>query len=55
MEKIEQGTPKECVYCGEVEKRLEWASISHKAKRDLNDYITLCVPCHRNYDKEARI
>ena len=41
---------KECVYCGARDRRIEWASISHKAKRDLDDYIPLCVPCHRRYD-----
>jgi hypothetical protein len=34
-------------------KRFEWASISHNAKRDLSDYITLCVSCHRKYDDIA--
>jgi hypothetical protein len=43
------GKPCECVYCGS-EKKLQWASVSHKAKRDLNDYISLCVSCHKNYD-----
>lgn len=46
------GKPVECVYCGKEnwESRLHWASISHKAKRDLNDYISLCALCHKNYD-----
>lgn len=48
------GKIRECVYCGEDEKRIEWASISHHAKRDLNDYIPLCIPCHREYDRKAR-
>lgn len=43
------GKPKECVYCGS-EEWIEWASISHQAKRDLNDYIPLCAKCHRDYD-----
>lgn len=47
------GTPGECAYCGKGE-RIEWASVSHKAKRDLNDYIPLCPKCHRNYDKRPR-
>ena len=46
------GKIKECVYCGN-EGRIEWASISHKAKRDINDFIPLCVPCHRAYDRKA--
>jgi len=48
------GKPTECVYCGAVEK-LEWASISHHAKRDENDYIPLCIKCHRKYDKPYKI
>lgn len=46
------GMPKECVYCGKTreEGRIEWASISHKAKRDSDDYISLCARCHRIYD-----
>ena len=48
------GRVKECVYCGD-EGKIQWASISHHAKRDLDDYIPLCVACHSKYDKEARI
>lgn len=47
------GKIKECVYCGS-EGKIEWASISHKAKRDLNDYIPLCRICHGKYDAEYR-
>lgn len=31
-------------------KIFDWASISHKAKRDINDYISLCRSCHKKYD-----
>lgn len=53
----ELGMPGECVYCGSsaVMGRLEWASVSHHATRDLSDYIPLCIPCHREYDKKARV
>ncbi len=46
------GKPQECVYCGKdkSEGTIDWASISRKAKRDLNDFISLCRSCHRNYD-----
>ena len=44
------GKPRECVFCGENQKRLNWASISHKAKRDLRDYVSLCPSCHAKYD-----
>jgi hypothetical protein len=50
------GKPAECVYCGKVkdEGMIEWASVSHQAKRDLNDFIPLCVLCHRQYDFNYR-
>jgi hypothetical protein len=35
-------------------KRYHWANISHTYKRDLNDYMELCVPCHKKYDLEYR-
>ncbi len=47
------GTPMICQLCDkEVEKTIQihWANISHTYKRDLNDWIRLCVPCHKNYD-----
>ena len=40
-----------CEFCGKSNCRLEWANKSFKYKRDLNDWIELCVKCHRNYDK----
>jgi hypothetical protein len=47
--------PKECVWCGveSWEKRIEWASISHKAKRDMSDFIPLCSSCHGQYDRKG--
>jgi hypothetical protein len=50
------GKPKECVYCGRdaLDTRIHWASISHKAKRDINDYISLCPSCHWKYDRASR-
>lgn len=30
--------------------RFEWASISGKCLRDINDYIQLCTRCHRKFD-----
>ena len=49
----EKGNPNKCEHCGTEEaKRFDWANIDHKYKRDLDDYIRLCVKCHRKYDKE---
>lgn len=45
------GKPKKCEFCGN-ERNLHWASKSHKAKRDLQDYLSLCASCHKKYDIE---
>ena len=42
--------PKICSDCG-LEKRLTWANIDHKYRRNLNDYIPLCYKCHQSFDK----
>jgi len=48
----QKGKPKICKHCGisYKEKRLEWINIDHKYKRDIDDFISLCVSCHRKYD-----
>lgn len=46
-----KGKPSKCEVCGvENKKQYHWANIDHKYKRVLDDYIRMCVPCHRNYD-----
>lgn len=47
------GSPKECVFCGESEKKIEWANIDHSYRRDLDDWLPLCRSCHRKYDLNA--
>lgn len=45
------GTPMKCSYCKSTEKsRYNWASINHSYTRNLNEWIRLCVKCHRQYD-----
>lgn len=39
-----------CEFCGVTEVRLEMANKSGLYKIDKNDWMTLCVKCHRNYD-----
>ncbi len=47
----QKGTPLICEHCHRKNKRkYEWANISHKYKRDVNDFIRLCTRCHRRYD-----
>lgn len=50
------GNPERCEHCdklGQKEGRkwnLDWANISHKYLRDVNDFMGLCKSCHREYD-----
>lgn len=44
------GEPSKCIYCGKSKGRLHWANISRKYKRDLKDFMSLCVSCHKKYD-----
>ena len=51
-----KGKPQYCNRCGldkqkpNNKRTFEWANISGKYKRDLNDYEPLCIPCHRKQD-----
>lgn len=36
-------------------KMYDWANISHEYKRDLNDYKSLCRPCHAKIDGFAEV
>lgn len=46
------GQPKYCAYCQTtIAKKYQWANISHAYKRDLDDWIRLCVKCHMAYDR----
>lgn len=52
-----KGKPNLCEKCGATEaKKFEWANISGEYKRDLSDWIRLCVSCHRfmDYEKTCR-
>lgn len=45
------GKPSKCKYCGTTNaKKFEWANISRKYFRNLEDWIRLCTSCHRKYD-----
>jgi len=50
-----KGKPDTCEHCGKTGLdggQINWANIDHKYRRVLEDYIRLCVPCHRKYDIE---
>ena len=42
-----------CVECGST-RFVQWANISGKYMRDLNDYKSLCKSCHNKFDGIAR-
>jgi hypothetical protein len=45
------GAPNTCENCGTTEiRRYEWSNISGKYLRSINDWIRLCVKCHRKRD-----
>lgn len=52
------GKANHCVECGADEipkgyKRFfHWANISGEYKRDVSDYQSMCVKCHKQFDKK---
>lgn len=48
-----RGKPCLCSVCGETEGRFEWANLTGKYE-NVNDYVRLCVSCHRRYDAKRR-
>lgn len=52
-----KGTPSECEFCGKKNlssMKIHWANKSGKYKRDVSDWIRLCVRCHHLFDKERK-
>lgn len=48
------GKPDSCEHCettGLIGRKIHWANKSREYKRELSDWIRLCVPCHKAYDK----
>ncbi len=51
------GAPIRCAFCKRSKwspRAVQWANKSHKYKRNLKDWISLCVQCHKKYDKKHR-
>jgi hypothetical protein len=52
------GIAKKCEFCGEKKTSLPnsvgWANKGHTYKRNLTDWISLCIKCHSSYDKLYR-
>lgn len=50
-----KGKPRKCEHCGTTEaKQYDWANISQKYKRELDDFKRLCRSCHAKYDYPTR-
>lgn len=47
------GKPSSCNFCGKKSGMIHWANVSGKYLRELNDWISLCVSCHRKYDRSC--
>lgn len=47
--KVRLAKPLGCNQCGEI-RTLQLSNISQEYKRELSDWIYLCVPCHKKYD-----
>lgn len=39
-----------CEFCKKSKVNLQIANKSHKNLREISDWLTLCVPCHKKYD-----
>ena len=49
------GKPTKCSFCDKENlsgKKIHWANKSRKYLFEINDWIRLCVPCHKAYDKK---
>ncbi|MEK6880161.1 MAG: DUF2256 domain-containing protein [Nanoarchaeota archaeon] len=50
------GKPTKCEFCGKKglkSRQIHWANKSHEYKRELSDWLQLCVKCHSKYDKKG--
>lgn|SRR3990167_3980796 len=50
------GKAVKCEYCGKkgMGRQIHWANKSHKYKRKLADWLSLCAKCHKKYDLDYR-
>lgn len=52
------GKPKFCTFCKASHlshRQYNWANISGKYIRNTNDWMRLCVSCHRKYDRSNKL
>lgn len=48
-----RGKPSCCTSCNKTTGRFEWANLTGRYE-DVNDYVRLCVSCHRRFDAKRR-
>lgn len=48
------GKPKRCGQCGST-NNLQWANISKKYYRKIEDWKSLCAVCHRSFDNITKL
>lgn len=54
---LKYGRPSTCEHCSRDNlfgRSIHWANVSGKYKREREDWIRLCVPCHSKYDNKKR-
>lgn len=52
-----KGLPKKCLYCGKESAKpriIQWANIDGKYRRHIDDFIPLCVSCHKIHDLQLK-
>ena len=49
------GRPKICMFCNGVKKNFHWANKSGRYLRQLDDWLRLCVSCHKKYDLKRKL
>lgn len=49
-----RGFPSSCEHCNlnESEEKYEWAFNNKGDRNNVNDYLRLCIPCHKKFDAE---
>lgn len=49
-----KGKPMKCEHCnlGNLTgRKIHWANVDHKYRRNLEDYLRLCALCHKRFDR----
>lgn len=51
------GKPDKCSNCGKIEygKRIHWANKSKEYRKEISDWVRLCVKCHYEFDISRKI